>query len=98
VPGVSMAVVTAEATPPPVAQTFQCIVTVKGPRDRAVAFVNTMRSHAEIQSAWVPLDLSSSSPKPQYIVFVTATRELTKAWIGQVGEQSNTEILRVSGF
>jgi hypothetical protein len=98
VPGVSMAVVTAEATPPPVAQTFQCIVTVKGPRDRAVAFVNTMRSHAEIQSAWVPVDLSSSSPKPQYIVFVTATRELTKAWIGQVGEQSNTEILRVSGF
>jgi hypothetical protein len=96
VPGGSKTVVSAAAPPSQdrVAPTFEYRFDIKGPHDRAFAFAQAMRGQPGIQSASVPIvEFKNSRPRDRYAVFITARQELQMAWVRQVAEQSNAEIL-----
>ena len=96
VPGGSTAVATAAAPPPPspVVPIFKYIVVVKGPFDRAVAFIRAIKAEPQIKYAHVMQAVfKNSAPRPRYEVSVIARHALTDAWIRQVAVRANTEIL-----
>ena len=87
----------APPTPPPrrpLAPAFQYVVRIKGPVERATAVVQALRAHSLIGGAHFQQVLfKNSPPRPHYDIEVVAKQALTAAWIRDVAQQSNAELV-----
>ena len=93
---------TAMPTPPPSpppTPTFDYFVTIKGPVERGSAFIDALNAHSVVREAtFKPVWFKNSRPRPDYSIHVVTTQPLTEAWVKDVAQRSNAEVLGITEY
>ena len=84
---------------PPPTPTFDYFVTIKGPVERGSAFIDALNAHSVVREAtFKPVWFKNSRPRPDYSIHVVTTQPLTEAWVKDVAQRSNAEVLGITEY